>query len=307
MPKDLAISNLSKVYSNGFVALRNVDLNINRGDFFGLIGANGAGKSTLIGCLTGLVVKSTGTISVCGYDTENEPYLARQLMGVVPQEFNFNLFEKPLNILINHAGYYGISRHQAANRAEELLHELGLWPQRLQEIRSLSGGMKRRLMIARALMHKPRLLLLDEPTTGIDVEMRYNTWKYLQTLNQQGMTILLTSHYLEEIEQLCLHAALLQRGKILTIDSVANMTASLDQQIYIAKITTQKPLQPINGYNLTPIDANSIEVTLDRHTSLTRLICDLENAGITVNDLHPKRNRLEQIFLNAKQAAHHDS
>jgi ABC-2 type transport system ATP-binding protein len=303
----LTLRGLHKVYSNGFVALHHIDLTIAAGEFFGLIGANGAGKSTLIGIVTGLVKKTSGSVILSGIDSDSDPYGAREHIGVVPQEFNFNIFEKPLHILIHHAGYFGIPRRIAIPRAQELLKQLNLSEYSLQEARRLSGGMKRRLMIARALMHHPRFLLLDEPTAGVDIETRHSTWEYLRQLNAQGVTILLTSHYLEEIEQLCQRAALIQKGQILTIDTVTNMVQSLAQQIYIVTLNHCQGLEQLQGYTFKRLDDTSLEVIINNGDALTPFILALDQLGITVIDLRPKRNRLEQLFLNAKNMDIHDS
>ncbi len=292
------IKKLNKVYRNGTVALKDVDFTINQGDFFGLIGANGAGKSTLIGILTGLVRKTSGTVEVFGTSIDEAPESARQYIGVTPQEFNFNIFEIIENTLINQAGYYGIPRSQAKERANFLLHKVGLWERRRAEIRSLSGGMKRRLMIARALVHQPPLLLLDEPTVGVDVGMRHSTWDYLNQLNSEGTTILLTSHNLEEIEQLCHNAAMIHKGQILKYDSVDNLIHSLEKQSYIAKLSHADGIENVKGYEMTLLNDGSLEVILESQDTLTHFVAAMHNAGISVKDIRPKRNRLEQLFLN---------
>lgn len=298
----IKLSHISKIYKNHVEALKDVSFDVEAGDFFGLIGANGAGKSTLIGIITGLVNRTAGSCSIFGYDLDQYASIIRRMIGVVPQEFNFNVFEKVENILLNYAGYFGIGRSEAKIRAEELMGMLGLLDKRRDDARRLSGGMKRRLMIARALMHRPKLLLLDEPTTGVDVHMRQSTWEYLRDLNSQGTTILLTSHNLDEIEQLCKHAAMIQEGHILKIDSVENLVRSLEKQTYVATLTHTSGIDSIIGYDLNPIDDSTYEVVLQSHDTLTNFISTLHSAGIQVKDIRPKRNRLEQLFLNVKDS-----
>lgn len=294
----LEVHNLQKVYRNSVKALRGVDLTVRRGDFFGLIGANGAGKSTLIGILTGLVKKTEGTASILGLDIDEYPENSRALLGLVPQEINFNIFEKIINILIFQAGYYGIPRREGIARAEELLHLVGLWDKKDQEVRFLSGGMKRRLMLARALVHKPPILLLDEPTVGVDISMRKSTWEYLRALNSEGTTILLTSHNLEEVEQLCRTAAMIHKGRILRCDTIENLVSSLDRQIYIATLRDMNGLNKLRGFAITPIDEKTLEVVLESQNTLSAFITALHEAGMGVNDIRPKYNRLEQLFFN---------
>lgn len=294
----LEIHHLKKVYRNKVPALKGIDLEIKTGDFFGLIGANGAGKSTLVGILTGLVKKTEGKVKILGTDIDEFPEESREGLGVVPQELNFNIFEKIENILINQAGYHGIPRSKGIQRAEELLQLLDLWDKRRQEVRYLSGGMKRRLMLARALVHKPRLLLLDEPTVGIDITARKNTWDYLRQLNREGTTILLTSHNLEEVEQLCHSAAMIHKGQILKSGTIDKLVSSLDRQVYIATLAHMNGLERITGFNISPIDESSLEVILESQNNLATFISALSQAGLSITDIRPKYNRLEQLFFN---------
>ena len=256
----------------------------------------------MIGVLTGLVTKTSGRVIIDGVDIDDDPYRSRLSLGVVPQEINLNLFEKPWPILINQAGYFGISRHRASEKAEELLEQLGLWEKRFDQVRSLSGGMKRRLMIARALIHSPSLLLLDEPTAGVDVDLRLSTWEYLSRLNKQGVTILLTSHYLEEIEQLCFHAAMIQKGLIVKMDSLSNLVRSLDQQIYTIRVAVDCEEHYLAGI-AQKLDHGLWEVSLSDGMTISQLIIDLDKVGVVVQEICPKRSRLEQLFLNINRSA----
>lgn len=294
----LTVTKLHKTYRNDVKALKGIDLTIEEGDFFGLIGANGAGKSTLIGIITGMVKKTAGSVKIFGVDIDQEPEHARTFIGIVPQEFNFSIFEKNINILIHQAGYYGIPKAVAKDRAEEVLTLLGLWEKRFSEPRTLSGGMKRRLMLARALMHRPRFLLLDEPTAGIDITTRQSTWEYLRKLNEQGITILLTSHNLDEIEILCSHAAIIHKGNILANDSVHNLVHSLDRQVYVVRFDSKEGWENIRQYSITPLHDNSFEVVIENGDDLSLFISELKNAGLALKDLRPKYNRLEQIYFN---------
>src|SRR3989338_756474 len=228
----ITISNLTKVYKNGVRALNNVSLEVEQGDFFALLGANGAGKTTLIGILTSIVNKTAGKVRVFNYDLDTHETEAKKTIGVVPQEFNFNMFERVLDIITTQAGYFGIERRAVLPYAQELLTRLGLWEKRNSPARTLSGGMKRRLMIARALIHQPKLLILDEPTAGVDVELRYEMWEYLRSLNKNGVTILLTTHYLEEVEQMCRHAAIIKKGEIVINDRVKHLMQQVEKEIY---------------------------------------------------------------------------
>ncbi|MDY6934867.1 MAG: ABC transporter ATP-binding protein [Spirochaetota bacterium] len=296
----ITIRNLSKVYANGTVALKNIDLDVAAGDFFALLGANGAGKTTMIGILIGLVNKTSGKVEIFGNDLDNRHRRAkiRKSIGVVPQEINFSIFEKVNDILVIQAGYFGISRRMAIAESEIILKKLGLWEMRHMQSRTLSGGMKRRLLIARALIHRPKLLILDEPTAGVDVELRHSMWDYLRELNQNGTTILLTTHYLEEVEQMCRNAAIIKSGEIIHHDSVGHLIQSLDKVTYVITVKQMKPLDNVQNLNFVIVDDNSIEIELDRNESINDYIIQLSNLGIYVTDIRPKENRLEKMFLN---------
>ncbi len=296
--KAITIQNLSKTYANGTRALTEVNIEVEAGDFFALLGANGAGKTTIIGILTGLVNKTAGKAVIYGHDIDREFEAAKRMMGVVPQEFNFNMFEKIQDILVTQAGYYGIERSVALTEAESLLKRLGLWEKRHHPARSLSGGMKRRLMIARALVHRPQLLILDEPTAGVDVELRYGMWDYLKQLNQEGRTILLTTHYLEEVEQLCRHAAMIKEGKIIKHDAVKNMVKMMDRETYVVAVRDMRELSGFVEYNLTVVDSHSFEVELNRTTELDPFLAKLKGSGFVITDIRPKGHRLEKLFLD---------
>lgn len=255
----LAISQLSKTYEDGFQALKSVDLNVVPGDFFALLGPNGAGKSTTIGIICSLVRKTTGSVRVFGHDIDEDFSTAKQYVGVVPQEFNFNQFEKPIDILINQAGYYGIPANIAHERAEKYLKQLALWDKRDTPSRTLSGGMKRRLMIARALIHEPRLLVLDEPTAGVDIELRRSMWEFLQEINRQGTTIILTTHYLEEAESLCRNIAIIDHGQIVKNTSIRELLKQLNKETFV--LDTREALDScpqVEGYPLTLVDDHSL-------------------------------------------------
>jgi len=294
----ITIKDLSKVYANGTEALRRVNLDVAAGDFFGLIGANGAGKTTMIGILTGLVVKTSGEARIFDHEIATDPIKAKKMIGVVPQEFNFSIFEKVQDIIITQAGYYGIPREVAAKESESLLKRLELWEKRSVQSRMLSGGMKRRLMIARALVHKPKLLILDEPTAGVDVELRHGMWDYLQDLNRQGVTILLTTHYLEEIERMCKNAAIIKNGEIITKDSVKNLIRLWDKETFVLTIKEDKPLGRIQRFNPKKIDDNVWEVELSKGETLNDLLAGLSEIGVSLVDIRPQGHRLEKLFLN---------
>lgn len=292
----IEIKGLSKTYATGTAALKGVDMTVQDGDFFALLGANGAGKTTIIGILTGLVTKSTGEVKVQGFDLDTQLDQAKACIGVVPQEFNFSIFEKVLNIVVDEAGFYGVPRKEALVRAQELLTALGLWEKRDQPARTLSGGMKRRLMIARALMHKPRILLLDEPTAGVDVELRHGMWEYLKKLNGEGTTILLTTHYLEEVEQLCKNVVILKKGEKVRDSSVSSLLASAGSQVYRLTIDKDPKSVDIKGLKLTPRANDELDVEINGD-SMTSIIQTLSDAGVTVSDIRPTSNRIEQAFL----------
>lgn len=296
----ITIENLTKVYANGTRALNNVSLNVKVGDFFALLGANGAGKTTLIGILTGLVNKTSGRAHVFTHDLDDETQMSRakKEIGIVPQEFNFNIFEKVQDILATQAGYFGVTRPAALAEGEILLKRLGLWEKRTHPARTLSGGMKRRLMIARGLVHKPKLLILDEPTAGVDVELRHGMWEYLRELNRQGTTILLTTHYLEEVEQMCRHAAIIKNGEIVHNDTVKNLVGMLKEETYVVTVKDIKTIEALNHFKPVIVDEKTIEVELNKEESLNDFIALLSRAGMTVTDIRPKGHRLEKLFLN---------
>ncbi|OOY64377.1 ABC transporter ATP-binding protein [Solemya velum gill symbiont] len=294
----LQITNLSKTYRNGPQALKGIDLTVESGDFFALLGPNGAGKSTAIGIICSLVNKSDGKVEVFGNDLDNDLLGVKRHIGLVPQEFNFNQFEPVIEILINQAGYYGIERSDAAQRAEKRLKQLNLWEKRNTIARNLSGGMKRRLMIARALVHDPRLLILDEPTAGVDIEIRMSMWEFLRKINEVGTTIILTTHYLEEAENLCRNIAIIDNGMIIENSSINVLLERLQQEIFVLDIDTAVSEAPaIEGYSVTLRNAQSLQVTVDKASGLTRLFCALAEQNIEVLSLRNKQNRLEQLFL----------
>ena len=295
----LSIKQLRKSYANGFEALKGVDLEVAEGDFFALLGPNGAGKSTTIGILSTLVNKTSGSVQVFGHDLDTDPLALKRCIGLVPQEFNFNQFETAHNILTTQAGYYGIKLKEARVRAEELLKQLGLWDKRNVASRMLSGGMKRRLMIARALMHRPRLLILDEPTAGVDIELRRSMWEYLTELNEQGTTIILTTHYLEEAEQLCRNIAIIDHGYIVENSSMRALLGQLSKETFLLDLNTKQQQAPIlEGYSTQLLDECTLEVHVEKHRGLTELFTQLSALGIEVQSLRNKSNRLEELFVS---------
>ncbi len=295
----LKLSNLSKTYSNQVEALKAIDLEVAEGDFFALLGPNGAGKSTAIGIIASLVNRSGGEVQIFGHDLDRERKAAKRCLGLVPQEFNFNVFEPVQEILINQAGYYGIERRLATQRAEYYLKKLELWDKRLSSARDLSGGMKRRLMIARALVHEPRMLILDEPTAGVDIEIRHSMWEFMREINQNGTTIILTTHYLEEAESLCRNIAIIDQGRLVENTSMKNLLTALQFETFILDL--QKPLEqlpPLNVQASRLVDAYTMEVEVVREHGLNDLFCDLSEYSIEVASLRNKANRLEQMFLH---------
>ncbi|MFB1009935.1 MAG: ABC transporter ATP-binding protein [Thiopseudomonas sp.] len=295
----LSIRGLEKTYANGFKALKGIDLDVREGDFFALLGPNGAGKSTTIGILSTLVNKSAGKVEVFGHDLDAAPLQLKRCIGVVPQEFNFNQFELAINILLVQAGYYGIRRAEAQERAEQLLRQLDLWDKRHTQSRMLSGGMKRRLMIARALMHQPRLLILDEPTAGVDIEMRRSMWEYLTQLNAEGTTIILTTHYLEEAEQLCRNIAIIDHGQIVENTSMRALLTKLQVETFILDLKrTLDRLPDLQGYEFRQVDECTLEVRVDKAVGLTSLFAQLHEQGVEVVSMRNKANRLEELFVS---------
>ncbi|MFC1120209.1 ABC transporter ATP-binding protein [Pasteurella multocida] len=294
----LEIKQLRKVYKNGVKALHGVDLRVQEGDFYALLGHNGAGKSTLIGIISSLVNKSSGEVNVFGYDLDRDLSALKQCIGLVPQEFNFHQFERVIDILVNQAGYYGIPRHEAIKRAEIWLKKLDLWEKRTQQAIRLSGGMKRRLMIARALMHRPRLLILDEPTAGVDIELRRTMWAFLRELNQQGTTIILTTHYLEEAEMLCRHIGIIQQGKLVIDMPMKALLAKLETETFVLDLAPNYPPPRIEGYQVLSLTKNSVEVEVRREQGLNSLFAQLSTQGIQVLSMRNKANRLEELFVS---------
>ena len=295
----LVIDNLHKTYRNGFEALRGISLTVEAGDFFALLGPNGAGKSTAISIIASLVNKSAGRVAIYGHDLDREREAAKCQIGLVPQEFNFNMWEPVVEILVNQAGYYGIPRKLAFERAETYLKQLDLWDKRHTQARWLSGGMKRRLMIARALVHQPRLLILDEPTAGVDIEIRRAMWRFLREINRQGTTIILTTHYLEEAESLCRNIAIINHGRIIEQTSMTRLLSQLNTEIFVLYVEKPLPAAPeLPGYGVTWVDAQTLEVEVLREQSMNDLFDHLSRQGIAVLSMRNKQNRLEQLFID---------
>ncbi len=295
----LSIQGLRKTYSTGIEALKGIDLQVKEGDFFALLGPNGAGKSTTIGIICSLIRKTAGQVKVFGYDIDTELTKAKSCIGLVPQEFNFNQFEPVGEIVVNQAGYYGIPRHTALTRAEKYLTQLGLWDRRHDMARELSGGMKRRLMIARALVHEPRLLILDEPTAGVDIEIRRSMWEFLRTINAQGTTIILTTHYLEEAENLCRYIAIISNGLTVASSELKPLLMKLHVESFvfnIKQLLTQAPI--LSGYTVQLIDESTLAVEISKEQSLHDLFQQLAAHHIDVVSMRNKTNRLEEMFMH---------
>jgi ABC-2 type transport system ATP-binding protein len=298
MSNALTIRQLRKTYGNGFAALKGIDLDVAQGDFFALLGPNGAGKSTTIGVICSLVQKTGGTVEVFGTDIDVNFPLAKRNLGVVAQEFNFNHFEKVGDILVTQAGYYGLPLGLARERSRKYLERLDLWEKREEPARNLSGGMKRRLMIARALVHEPRLLILDEPTAGVDIELRRSMWGFLQEINAAGTTIILTTHYLEEAESLCRNIAIIDHGEIIENTSMKQLLRTLDRETFVLDVLGEVPADfTVEGYLARVVDAHTLEVTVDRHEALNGLFERLSAKGIAVSSMRNKANRLEELFV----------
>jgi ABC-2 type transport system ATP-binding protein len=299
MATALSIKQLSKVYGNGFEALKGVDLDVEEGDFFALLGPNGAGKSTTIGVICSLVNKSSGSVIVFGHDIDTDFSAAKKELGIVPQEFNFPNFEKVIDIVINQAGYYGLPKKVAAVRAEKYLTALGLWDKRFDQARFLSGGMKRRLMIARALIHEPRLLILDEPTAGVDIEMRRSMWEFLQALNEAGTTIILTTHYLEEAETLCRNIAIIDHGDIVKNCSMRDLLLQLQTEVFVLDVEEALAHAPLlSGFNCRVRSEHSLEVDINKGQSINQLFAELSKQNVVVKSMRTKSNRLEELFVS---------
>ena len=297
----ISIKDLDKTYANGVEALKGVSLEVQQGDFFALLGPNGAGKSTIIGVISTLINKSGGSVEVFGRSVDTHIYETKLDLGVVPQEINFSQFEKVKDIVLTQAGYYGLPRKLAKERCEKYLKKLGLWEKRSERSRSLSGGMKRRLMIARALVHEPRLLILDEPTAGVDIELRRSMWNFLTEINANGTTIILTTHYLEEAEQMCRNIAIIDEGEIIENTSMKKLIGELDSQVFILDTANEmngKPEITIGDVLIHRIDAHSLEVKVPNGKLINEVFKELDKQGLEISSMRNKTNRLEQLFLS---------
>ncbi|MCD8514425.1 MAG: ABC transporter ATP-binding protein [Nitrincola sp.] len=299
MTPALTIEGLRKTYKNGFEALKGISFDVQEGDFFALLGPNGAGKSTTLGIVSSLVNKTSGEVKVFGYDLDTDKAMAKLQLGVVPQEFNFNAFEKVQDIIVTQAGYYGIGRKVALERSETYLKKLGLWEKRNVAARQLSGGMKRRLMIARALVHQPKLLILDEPTAGVDIELRRSMWQFLKEINAQGTTIILTTHYLEEAESLCRNIAIIDKGLIVENTSIKSLLQRLNTETFIFDLAKELPSAPeLSGYSVRLTDPRTLEIDVEKKQGLNAVFNELSQQGIDVLSMRNKSNRLEELFVS---------
>ncbi len=300
----LEISGLKKTYRGGVQAVKGIDLTVEKGDFYALLGPNGAGKSTTIGVLSSLVNKTQGEVKIFGYNIDTDLELAKAQIGLVPQEFNFNQFEKVENIIVNQAGYYGVDKKTALASCEVLLKQLELWDKRHQPSRDLSGGMKRRLMIARALVHEPKLLILDEPTAGVDIELRRTMWEFLKRKNREGITIILTTHYLEEAEMLCRNIGIIDKGLLIENTSMKALLAKLNTETFVLDISLPSSTVDTSadivllGYNTRLVDTHTLEVDVDKNAGLNLLFSQLSEQGIQVQSMRNKANRLEELFMH---------
>jgi ABC-2 type transport system ATP-binding protein len=295
----LSIRNLTKTYPNGIEALKGIDFDVDAGDFYALLGPNGAGKTTAIGIVCSLVSKSGGQVEVFGHSIDRELEAAKSCIGLVPQEINLNLFDTVLNIVLNQAGYYGIRRRVAMQRAEKYLKELRLWDRRFEPARNLSGGMKRRLMIARALAHEPKLLILDEPTAGVDIEIRRSMWEYLRRINDAGTTIILTTHYLDEAESLCRHVAIIDAGRIIENARMSTVLRKLQREVFVLSLRDPLDALPaLSGFEAVLVSGDELEVAIDANHDLNELFEALSSRGIKVLSLRNKANRLEELFIS---------
>ncbi len=296
----LEINQLHKTYSNGFEALKGIDLQVNQGDFFALLGPNGAGKSTCIGIISSLINKTSGTVKIFGHDIDTHLIEAKSRLGMMPQEFNFNIFEPVQEIIANQGGYYGVPSTAVKKRTEFLLNELGLWDKRNLQARDLSGGMKRRLMIARALIHQPDLLILDEPTAGVDIELRRSMWDFMREINNQGTTIILTTHYLEEAEQMCRNLAIIDQGDIIQNTSMKSLLKTLNSETFVLYLRNHIAHIPkVKGpFVLHQTDEHTLEVDIPKEQSLNDLILQLDSQGIQIDSMRNKVNRLEELFVS---------
>lgn len=298
--KALEIIDLVKTYSTGVKAVQGINLTVEQGDFYALLGHNGAGKSTTIGIISALVNKTSGQVKVFGYDLDSNKAALKQQIGLVPQEFNFNQFERVIDVLVQQAGFYGINKSEALKRAEIWLKKLNLWEKRTHLTRELSGGMKRRVMIARALMHEPKLLILDEPTAGVDIELRRSLWQFLRELNEQGTTVILTTHYLEEAENLCRHIGIIQHGQLIENTTMKALLATLENEFFVLDVQKNVENRPlvIDGYAHRWLDENTLEVEVKRQQGLNKLFEQFSQQGIEVLSMRNRANRLEELFIN---------
>ncbi|PAV02074.1 ABC transporter [Arsenophonus sp. ENCA] len=300
----LELLQLTKTYPGGVKALTGIDLQVEVGDFYALLGPNGAGKSTTIGIISSLVNETSGKVRVFGYDLDKDVVNVKRQLGLVPQEFNFNPFETVLQIVLNQAGYYGVPRSLALSRAEMYLSQLALWNKRNEPARDLSGGMKRRLMIARALMHQPKLLILDEPTAGVDIELRRSMWSFLKTLNAQGTTIILTTHYLEEAEMLCRNIGIIQYGELIENTSMKKLLNQLESETFIFDLAPKSPIPTLDGYKFRLVDTSTLEVDVFRDQGLNGLFSQFSEQGIQITSMRNKVNRLEELFVGLMNKQH---
>ena len=298
--KALEIIDLVKTYPTGVKAVQGINLTVEQGDFYALLGHNGAGKSTTIGIISALVNKTSGQVKVFGYDLDSDKAALKQQIGLVPQEFNFNQFERVIDVLVQQAGFYGINKSEALTRAEIWLKKLNLWEKRTHLTRELSGGMKRRVMIARALMHEPKLLILDEPTAGVDIELRRSLWQFLRELNEQGTTVILTTHYLEEAENLCRHIGIIQHGQLIENTTMKALLATLENEFFVLDVQKNAENRPlvIDGYAHRWLDENTLEVEVKRQQGLNKLFEQFSQQGIEVLSMRNRANRLEELFIN---------
>jgi len=304
--KALALRQLTKTYKNGVQALKGIDLEVDEGNFYALLGPNGAGKTTAIGIVTSLVNKTSGKVEVFGYDIDTQLAVAKSCIGLVPQELNFNQFETVTTILLNQAGFYGIPKHEASKRLEKYLNSLQLWDKRNAISRSLSGGMKRRLMIARALMHEPRLLILDEPTAGVDIEVRRTMWSFMRDINIAGTTIILTTHYLEEAESLCSHVAIIDKGRIIENDRMSRVLRKLQTEVFVFNLRNPIAAAPVMpGYDVKLSDDHTLEIEVSKEQNLNEIFSRLTTAGIDVLSMRNKSNRLEELFMRLVEQKPH--
>ena len=295
----LEIDQLRKTYTGGFEALKGISLNVEKGDFYALLGPNGAGKSTSIGVISSLVNKTSGKVRVFGFDIDSDLELAKQNLGLVPQEFNFNQFETVKQIVMQQAGYYGVSKSLAEKRAEKYLSKLDLWEKRDERARNLSGGMKRRLMFARALMHEPQLLILDEPTAGVDIELRRSMWAFLKEINaEQGITIILTTHYLEEAEMLCRNIGIINKGELIENTTMKNLLSKLQVETFIFDLEDGSEPPQLQGVVKQQFEGGSLEIEIDKTQGLNEIFSQLTECGIKVLSMRNKANRLEELFVN---------